>query len=96
LRALHSAFFLVLLFRTRPYGPPAHHHPHPPPPIPAQISTLAGKGIEVPLPGIKPPLFTHSFLGLGMDAAQRRAVRAVLEPQSKLAADVWDPCLPVG
>ncbi|GAX79731.1 hypothetical protein CEUSTIGMA_g7172.t1 [Chlamydomonas eustigma] len=53
--------------------------------------------VPVKLPGLKAELFTHSYLGLGMDAALHKAAAYVLDDSSAGSGkDIMDPCLPVG
>lgn len=62
------------------------------------------------MPGVSKPLFTHSFLGFGMDSALRTAEEVVLQSAptnndetrkdilggKQLHAVIKDPCLPIG
>ncbi|GFH11940.1 uncharacterized protein HaLaN_07534 [Haematococcus lacustris] len=60
-------------------------------------------GLLVRLPGVHARLFTHSYLGLGMDSALQQAVAEVHRQHQAAAAQeegreqsVLDPCLPTG
>mmetsp|Transcript_10137 Transcript_10137/g.26338 ORF Transcript_10137/g.26338 Transcript_10137/m.26338 type:complete len:587 (+) Transcript_10137:182-1942(+) len=50
-------------------------------------STVQHSGFPVPLPGITRPLFTHSYLGLGMDAALRKGTSIVLSQHAARQAE---------
>ncbi|KXZ56727.1 hypothetical protein GPECTOR_1g655 [Gonium pectorale] len=52
-------------------------------------------GSHLHLPGVPSRLFTHSYLGLGMDSVLALAAEHVLKRQPRSPA-VADPCLPIG
>jgi len=59
-----------------------------------------GKAVEehmltAQLPGVPAKIYTHSYLGLGMDSALHKA-GDVIKEQQQGQAKVLDPCLPVG
>ncbi|GFR41027.1 hypothetical protein Agub_g1459, partial [Astrephomene gubernaculifera] len=76
------------------------------PPAAVRLPEQYGKHLH--LPGVPSRLFTHSYLGLGMDSALARAAEYVLQRQRQQqqhlgpgerhprVSTVADPCLPVG
>ncbi|PNG99613.1 Golgi apyrase, partial [Tetrabaena socialis] len=64
--------------------------------LPTAAERLSDKhGSELHLPGVPNRLYAHSYLGLGMDAAQARAAELVLRRRPR-TGNVADPCLPIG
>ncbi|GIL99459.1 hypothetical protein Vretimale_4620 [Volvox reticuliferus] len=63
------------------------------PPASARVPEKHGSHLH--LPGVPSRLFTHSYLGLGMDSALARAAEYTLQRQPRSPA-ISDPCLPTG
>ncbi|EFJ51965.1 hypothetical protein VOLCADRAFT_120373 [Volvox carteri f. nagariensis] len=63
------------------------------PPVTAKQAERHGSHLH--LPGVPSRLFTHSYLGLGMDSALAQAAEYVLRHQPRSPA-ISDPCLPIG
>ncbi|MEW5317299.1 MAG: hypothetical protein WDW38_008610 [Sanguina aurantia] len=61
--------------------------------LPLEHPNQAGSLLR--LPGVPLRLFTHSYLGMGMDSALSRAAAIVLQQQPN-SETVYDPCLPIG
>ncbi|GLC38951.1 hypothetical protein PLESTB_000464900 [Pleodorina starrii] len=62
---------------------------------PASAKLPEKHGSHLHLPGVPARLFTHSYLGLGMDSALARAAEYTLKHQPRSPV-VSDPCLPIG
>ncbi|GIL42985.1 hypothetical protein Vafri_787 [Volvox africanus] len=63
------------------------------PPASARLPEKHGSHLH--LPGVPSRLFTHSYLGLGMDSLLARAAEYTLQRQPRSPA-ISDPCLPIG